>query len=166
MSDLGACRGHAVVMQPGEGPSFWQPKPANGYSSPKLFPELTKFAGFSMGYQAVAPDSRIRAHSHTDQVELQICFSGEGHVLVDGERHELTPGTACFLGPDVEHEIFNDGDEDLVQLWIIGPAGLEDFFKEIGRDRTRGDAAPEPFDRPDDVVAIERAMGFDKTVAQ
>ena len=53
MSDVGACRGHAVVMQPGEGPSFWQPKPANGYSSPKLFPELTKFAGFSMGYQAV-----------------------------------------------------------------------------------------------------------------
>ena len=166
MSDVGACRGHAVVMQPGEGPSFWQPKPANGYSSPKLFPELTKFAGFSMGYQAVAPDSRIRAHSHADQVELQICFSGKGHVLVDGERHELAPGTACFLGPDVEHEIFNDGDEDLVQLWIIGPAGLEDFFKEIGRDRTRGEAAPEPFDRPDDVVAIERGMGFDKTTAQ
>ena len=166
MSNVEACRGHAVVMQPGEGPSFWQPKPANGYSSPKLFPELTKFAGFSMGYQAVAPDSRIRAHSHTDQVELQICFSGKGCVLVDGERHELTPGTACFLGPDVEHEIFNDGDEDLVQLWIIGPAGLEGFFKKIGRDRARGDAAPEPFDRPDDVVAIERAMGFDKTTAQ
>jgi len=165
MSDVEACRGHAVVMQPGEGPSFWQPKPANGFSSPKLFPELTKFAGFSMGYQAVAPNSRIRAHSHTDQVELQICFSGKGHVLVDGERHELEPGTACFLGPDVEHEIFNDGGEDLVQLWVIGPAGLEDFFKQIGRERTRGEPTPEPFDRPEDVVAIERSMGFDKTTA-
>ena len=165
MSELDACRGHAVVMQPEEGPSYWQPKPANGYSSPKLFPELTKFDGFSMGYQSVAPRSKIRAHSHTDQVELQICFSGQGYVLVDGERHELVPGTACFLGPDVVHEIFNDTDEDLVQLWVIGPAGLEDFFKTIGRNRTRGDTTPENFDRPNDVVAIERDMGFNKTTA-
>ena len=165
MSELDACRGHAVVMQPEEGPSYWQPKPANGYSSPKLFPELTKFGGFSMGYQSVAPHSNIRAHSHKDQVELQICFSGRGHVLVDGERHELVPGTACFLGPDVVHEIFNDTDEDLVQLWVIGPAGLEDFFKTIGRNRTRGDTTPKNFDRPNDVVVIERDMGFNKTTA-
>jgi len=165
MSDVEGCRSHAVVVQPGEGPSYWQPKPANGYSSPKLYPELTKFAGFSMGYQSVAPDGRIRPHSHTDQVELQICISGKGYVLVDGERHELQTGTACFLGPDVEHEIFNDGDEDLVQLWVIGPAGLEDFFKEIGRERNRGEPAPEPFERPEDVAAIERVMGFDKTTA-
>ena len=162
MSDLEASRGHAVVMQPGEGPSYWQPKPANGFSSPKLYPELTKFDGFSMGYQSIAPNSNIRSHSHTDQVELQICFSGRGHVGVDGERHELVPGTACFLGPDVVHEIFNDGDEDLVQLWVIGPAGLEDFFKSIGRDRARGDATPAHFERPEGVRAVEQAMGFDK----
>ena len=162
MSDLEASRGHAVVMQPGEGPSYWQPKPANGFSSPKLYPELTTFGGFSMGYQSIAPNSNIRSHSHTDQVELQICFSGRGHVDVDGERHELVPGTACFLGPDVVHEIFNDGDEDLVQLWVIGPAGLEDFFKSIGRDRARGDATPAHFERPEGVRAVEQAMGFDK----
>ena len=165
MSDLEACRGHAVVMQPGEGPSYWQPKPANGFSSPKLYPELTKFDGFSMGYQSVAPHSNIRSHSHTNQAELQICFSGRGHVKVDGERHELVSGTACFLGPDVVHEIFNDGDEDLVQLWVIGPAGLEDFFKTIGRDRVRDDVTPEHFDRPDDVRTVEQAMGFDKVDA-
>jgi hypothetical protein len=27
-----------------------------------------------MGFQAVAPGSRIREHSHAGQVELQICF--------------------------------------------------------------------------------------------
>jgi quercetin dioxygenase-like cupin family protein len=165
MSDLEACRGHAVVMQPGEGPSYWQPKPANGFSSPKLYPELTKFDGFSMGYQSVAPHSNIRSHSHTNQAELQICFSGRGHVKVDGKRHELVSGTACFLGPDVVHEIFNDGDEDLVQLWVIGPAGLEDFFKTIGRDRVRDDVTPEHFDRPDDVRIVEQSMGFDKVDA-
>ncbi len=162
MSDLEACRGHAVVVQPGEGPSYWQPKPANGHADPTLVPADTGFGGFSMGYQTIAPNSRIRAHSHGDQVELQICFSGRGHVEVNGERHELVPGTACFLGPDVVHEIFNDGDADLVQLWVIGPAGLEDFFRSIGRPRQTGEAAPEPFERPGDVVAIERTLGLDK----
>jgi quercetin dioxygenase-like cupin family protein len=159
--DMEACRGHAVVMQPGEGPSYWQPVPANGHSDPKLIPANTSFEGFSMGYQTVAAASRIRAHSHTDQVELQICFSGRGHVLVDGERHELVPGTACFLGPDVQHEIFNDGEEPLVQLWVIGPAGLEDFFAAIGRPRQAGEPTPEPFERPRDIRAIERDKGFD-----
>ena len=165
MTEMEACRGHAVVMQPDEGPSFWQPEPANGHSDPKLYPAITKFSGFSMGYQTIAPNSRVRAHSHADQVELQICFSGRGHVDIDGERHDLVPGTACFLGPRVVHEIFNDGEDDLVQLWVIGPAGLEDFFEAIGRPRQRGTPAPEPFARQADVVAVERAMGFGDTTA-
>ena len=166
MSSLESCRNHAVVVQPGECPSFWQPKPANGHADPTLTPANTGFDGFSMGYQTIAAHSRIRAHSHSGQVELQICFSGRGHVEVNGERHELVPGTACFLGPEVRHELFNDGEEDLVQLWVIGPAGLEDFFQSIGRPRRPGEAAPEPFERPDDVVATERAMGFDGTKAE
>ncbi|MCB1745032.1 MAG: cupin domain-containing protein [Gammaproteobacteria bacterium] len=160
---LVACRGHAVVVQPDQGASFWQPVPANGHADPKLTPAQTRFDGFSMGYQSIAPGSHIRAHSHAQQVELQICFSGRGHVLVDGERHELVPGTACFLGPDVVHEIHNEHDEPLVQLWVIGPAGLEDFFAAIGRPRVPGEAAPPPFERPGDVVAIERSMGMDNT---
>ena len=39
---------------------------------------------------------RIREHSHGDQIELQICFRGNGRVMVDGIAHPLVPGTACF----------------------------------------------------------------------
>ena len=116
-----------------------------------------------MGYQTVAVGGRIREHSHGEQVELQVCFRGKGHVNVDGERHELTPGTACFLGYDVKHEIVNDGAEELVMLWVISPAGLEDFFQTIGRSRTAGEATPQPFERPKDVVAIERSLGMNDT---
>ena len=42
-----AARGCAVVMQPGEGPSYWQPVPANGHADPVLFPENTRFDGLS-----------------------------------------------------------------------------------------------------------------------
>ena len=96
-------------------------------------------------------------------MELQICFRGRGRVVVDGATHSLVPGTACFLGYDVKHEIVNDGGDDLVMLWLITPHGLEDFFKAIGRPRAAGDPAPAPFARPTDVISIERALGMNDT---
>jgi quercetin dioxygenase-like cupin family protein len=163
MSTTETARGRAVVMQPEEGPSFWQPVPASGHADPKLFPGNTGFAGLAMGYQSIAPGGRVREHSHGDQVELQICFRGRGRVVVDGVSHALVPGTACFLGYDVKHEIINEGAENLVMLWVITPPGLERFFEVIGRPRTRGATAPAPFARPSDVVAVERAMGMNDT---
>jgi quercetin dioxygenase-like cupin family protein len=165
MSASDQVRGHSVIVQPGEAPSYWQPVPACGHADPTLPPAATRFDGLSMGYQTIAPGGRIRPHSHGDQVELQICFRGRGHVLVDGRRGELVPGTACFLGYDVVHEIVNDGAEDLVMLWVISPPGLEHFFATIGRPRRPGEPAPEPFARPADVVAVERAMGMNDTTA-
>jgi len=163
--DREAVRGRALVMQPGDGPSYWQPVPANGHADPTLFPGNTGFDGLSMGFQTVAPGGRIREHSHGDQVELQICFRGAGRVMVDGAAHRLAPGTACFLGYDVRHEIINEGPDELVMLWVIAPPGLEDFFQAIGRPRAAGAPAPAPFARPADVVAVERRLGMNDTVA-
>jgi quercetin dioxygenase-like cupin family protein len=165
MSDAERIRGHAVVVQPGEAPSYWQPVPANGHADPTLPPALTRYDGLSMGYQSIAPGGRVRPHSHGTQVELQICFRGRGHVVVDGKEHPLQPGTACFLGYDVIHEIVNDGADELVMLWVISPPGLETFFRSIGRPRVAGQPAPAPFDRPSDVVAIERSLGMNDTRA-
>ena len=163
MSTVESARRRAVVVQPEEGPSYWQPVPANGHADPKLTPDRTAFPALSMGYQTIAPGGRVREHSHGDQVELQICFRGRGRVVVDGASHPLVPGTACFLGYDVKHEIINEGPDDLVMLWIITPPGLEHFFETIGRPRAAGEPAPEPFARPADVVAIERALGMNDT---
>ena len=158
-------RGRALVMQPGEGRSFWQPMPANGHAEPKLVPGETGFVGLSMGFQTIAPHSRVRAHSHADQIELQIGFKGAGIARLDGVEHPIVPGTTCFLGYDVKHEIINDSDEELVMIWVIAPGGLESFFEAIGRPRTAGEPAPEPFARPDDVVALERSLGLNDTSA-
>ena len=165
MDPTEAARGRAVVVQPDEGASWWQPMPANGHADPKLVPAETGCEALSMGFQTIAPGSRIRPHSHGEQVELQICFRGRGRVVADGESHPLVPGTACFLGPDVRHEIVNEGEDDLVMMWIISPAGLERFFAAIGRERTRGEPAPSPFERPRGVVAIERGLGMNDTSA-
>jgi quercetin dioxygenase-like cupin family protein len=166
MSHVETVRGRGVVVQPDQGASYWQPVPANGHADPKLTPATTGFEALAMGYQTIAPGCRVREHSHGDQIELQICFRGRGRVMVDGVSHPLTPGTACFLGYDVKHEILNDSTEDLVMMWVITPPGLEDFFKAIGRPRQPGDPAPAPFARPTDVVAVERAMGMNDTRAE
>ncbi|HYB40302.1 MAG TPA: cupin domain-containing protein [Candidatus Methylomirabilis sp.] len=163
MSASESVRGRAVVVQPGEGPSYWQPVPANGHADPALYPARTGFDGLSMGFQSVAPGGRIREHSHGEQVELQVCFRGRGRVVVDGVEHWLGPGTACFLGYDVKHEIINEGPDDLVMLWIVSPPGLERFFEAIGRPREAGAPAPAPFERPLDVVEIERRLGMNDT---
>ncbi|HXJ78313.1 MAG TPA: cupin domain-containing protein [Candidatus Methylomirabilis sp.] len=164
MSDADRVRGHAVVVQPHDGPSYWQPVPANGHADPKLYPDNTRFDALSMGFQTIAPGGRVREHSHGGQIELQICFRGKGRVVVDGTPHGLVPGTACFLGYDVKHEIINEGAEELVMLWMVSPSGLEHFFEAIGRPREAGTPAPPAFERPRDVVAIERQMGMNDTV--
>src|SRR5207244_2761079 len=60
MSTAHAIRGHAVVVQPEEGASFWQPVPANGHADPKLTLANTRYDGLSMGYQTIAPGGRVR----------------------------------------------------------------------------------------------------------
>ena len=165
MNPIEAARGRAGVVQPEEGLSWWQPMPANGHADPKLVPADTGFGTLSMGYQTIAPGGRVRPHSHGAQVELQICFRGRGSVVADEESHPLIPGTACFLGPDVRHEIVNESDDDLVMMWLISPAGLEGFFGAVGRERTRGEPAPAPFERPPDVVVLERGLGMNDTTA-
>ena len=155
--------GRAVVKQPDCSKSYWQPKPTKGYAEATLTPNETGFKGLSIGFQTIAPGSHIGEHFHNRQIELQICYKGKGYVLVDGVRHELVPGTSCFLGYNVKHEIFNDGDCDLVMMWVIAPAGLEEFFATIGRERDAESLSPAPFRRPKDVVAVERQMGMQDT---
>jgi hypothetical protein len=44
--------------------------------------------------------------------------------------------------------------------WTYLPPGLDDFFAAIGRPRRPGEPAPEPFERPADVQAIEARTGY------
>ncbi|MDP6352077.1 MAG: cupin domain-containing protein [Alphaproteobacteria bacterium] len=160
MATIKDAAGRAVVLQPGDGPSYWQPMPANGFSEIKLTPENTGYGALSSGFQTIAAGGHIRAHSHDEQIEMLVFFRGRGRVVVDGESHPCEPGTTFFLGPHVRHQIINDSDADLVMLWMISPPGLEDFFATIGRPRSPGSPAPAPFARPDDVTKVEHRMGF------
>ena len=113
-----------------------------------------------MGVQVIAPGGYVREHSHTPNQEVLFCFAGRGMILVDGVAHPLVTGTTVYAGPGVRHKIINDGPDELKMTWTYLPPGLDDFFAGIGRPRRQDDPAPEPFDRPADVHAIEARTGY------
>jgi mannose-6-phosphate isomerase-like protein (cupin superfamily) len=153
-------RGRAVVVQPGEGPSFWQPVPANGYTEVRLARANTGHGGLAMGLQVIAPNSFIREHWHDRNEEVLVFIEGTGKLEVNDETHPIQPGTTAYLGPWNRHRIVNDTDRDLKMLWFLMPGGLEEFFRRIGRPRRPGEPAPAPFPRPEDVAEIERNTVF------
>ena len=64
MSDTDRARKRAVVMPPEDGAFWWQPVPANGYAARHADARPHRLRRHSMGYQTIAPDSRVREHSH------------------------------------------------------------------------------------------------------
>lgn len=154
-------QGAAFVVQPGEGQSFWQPVPANGYAEVLVSKRNDPSIGdFSAGIQVIAPGSHIREHQHGTEQEVLFFFEGTGKVLVNGVEHPVQPGTMVYAGHQNAHKIINDTEDDLKMMWMLLPGGLEDFFEAIGRPRAAGEAAPEPFPRPDNVAEIEAQTVF------
>ncbi|WP_157961646.1 hypothetical protein [Acuticoccus kandeliae] len=71
-----------------------------------------------------------------------------------------TAGGAGALGHDRKHRFINPADERLTFVRFCMPGGLDHVFGEIGRPRTPGARAPEPFGRPGHVEEIEQRTVF------
>ena len=154
-------KGKAVVISPSGGRSFWQPKPANGYVRTLLSSKALEASSvFSSGTQTVDPGCYVREHCHSDHEEVIFIYEGMGVVKVDGEEHELAPGACLFLGKNRKHSFHNTGSGPLSFFWTLMPGGLEDFFAQIGRERTQDAIQPEPFERPANIAEIEARTVF------
>ena len=157
----------AIVVQPDEGESFWQPVPANGYAEVRISrrnaPANDKF---SMGVQLIAPGSHVREHWHDANEEILFFFEGTGTAVVNGVEHPIVPGTTIYIPPFNKHKLINDGDTDLKMMWMLMPGGLEDFFEAIGRRRQPGEPAPAPFPRPENAAEIEADTVFARLEAE
>lgn len=153
--------GAARVVADGLARSWWQPVPANGYAEVILSSgDLGSVQPFSMGRQLVPPGCRVRLHAHDRGEEIFYVLKGSGVAEIDGQPHGLAPGTTLYFGHNRQHTIINDGSEDLLWLWVFMPGRLDEFFAAIGRERTPGEPAPEPFARPADVREIEKRTVF------
>ncbi|SIR46185.1 cupin domain-containing protein [Bosea sp. TND4EK4] len=151
----------AIVLGPDDGDSFWQPLPANGFVRNLLNTAKTGGAAqFSMGTQTVAANSFIREHTHEDHEEIIFVLQGRGIARIEGVDHPLEAGSCAYIGSGIKHHFLNPNDEPLSFTVLLMPGGLDDFFARIGRAKTPGDTAPEPFPRPENIAEIERETVF------
>ena len=157
-----APRGDRLIVQPGTEESYWQPVPANGFVTVLLAPHMVNMeTPFAMGTQTVAPNSFVRQHAHEGNAEVIYVLSGEGMAMMEeGEEEPMVPGKLFYFGHNRQHKFVNTGSGDLTFLWVMAPAGLEGFFKAIGKPRAAGDAAPAHFPRPENILEIEAATVF------
>ncbi|MDR3537041.1 MAG: cupin domain-containing protein [Acetobacteraceae bacterium] len=156
----GYTQGPVVVLQPDEGESHWQPLPSTGYIVSKLTPYTTPYDGFALGIQVLEPGAHIRRHGHERQHEVLFCYQGTGEAEIGDRRHPVSPETTLLIGRGVQHKVTNTGATQMRLLWWIAPAGLEDWFRAIGRPRQPGEPQPAPFPRPDDVEDIQARQRF------
>jgi mannose-6-phosphate isomerase-like protein (cupin superfamily) len=158
--------GDARILGPQEGESHWQPVPANGFVR-NLFANsrIASVNKFSVGTQTIAPRSFIREHTHDRNEEIIFVVEGRGVCRLDGVEHPIEKGSCVFLGHGRKHHFLNPYGEPMTFFWVFMPGGLDDFFAEIGRPRSPGEPAPEPFARPANVAEIEARTVFGWTDA-
>ena len=58
------------------------------------------------------------AHFHEIADEMYYIIEGEGHMELDGETHQVRPGTAIYIPPGVTHR----GWGDFKALIVVNPA--------------------------------------------
>ena len=61
------------VVQPGEGESYWQPVPANGFVEVAVAQGDGSGARFDTGIQEVAPGGHVRRHAHDVTRRTSVC---------------------------------------------------------------------------------------------
>src|SRR6266404_6189158 len=153
-------KGVSLVLAPQDGESLWQPLPSTGYVTNKITPYNSPYDAFSVGIQVLEPGMHVRRHAHERSHEILFCYRGNGYAEIDRRRHALVEETTILIGRGVQHLVANTGADEMRLLWFISPAGLEDWFRAIGRPRQPGDARSQPFERPTDVDAIQARQRF------
>lgn len=70
--------------------------------------KLTQFA-----YGKFAPGEICPGHKHSTMYECFYFIKGHGQYIVESEVIELKPGTFLKIDPDTEHELVNNGSQNL-----------------------------------------------------
>jgi quercetin dioxygenase-like cupin family protein len=153
-------KGCAMVLGPEDGASYWQPGPHFGHMTIKLSPQNHPSNMFSMGTQVLPPGCHVREHGHARNDEILFVYEGTRHATLDGETHQIEPGSTIVLGRYVAHTIVNDGPGDMKFVWFFTPPGLEQVVEAAGRPRVVGEPPPADVVRPDNMAQILKAAGY------
>jgi len=92
-------------------------------------------------------------HVHANEDEIFYVLSGELTFYVRDERLTVRAGESLHAVRNVPHRFRNESAAPVTALCIATPAGLEDFFAEVGTPLTSADA-PIPPPSESDIARI------------
>ena len=108
----------------------------------------------------VPPGSGSPPHVHHREDEAFHVISGEFEFNVAGKPIRLGPGESLYGKRDIPHNFKNVGATPGVLLFTVTPAGLEEYFAEVGTELPSRDSDPIPPTQEDIAKLIEAAPKY------
>jgi len=85
---------------------------------------------FSMGYVTLEPHGGQVPWHNQEQEEVYLIVEGTGEMCLGDERQVLRAGQAVFIPPGTYHQLSNVGNTPLTMIYVYGPAGDVDHWKQ------------------------------------
>lgn len=93
-------------------------------------PSPIQAEAFAMGYVTLEPNGGQVPWHNQQQEEVYFVVSGRGEMCLGDQRRELTAGQAVYIPSGQYHQLTNIGDRPLTMIYVYGPAGDVDHWKQ------------------------------------
>lgn len=124
-----------IVVNEDEGDIYQYPDRITGAPTRTLKIKVSKTAGsqtMSFLSESFMPGDAIQIHKHSNEDELIFVHKGTGIFTLDEKEYNVTTGAVAFVPRGVWHGLKNTGTEHIEMRFAYTPAGLEQYFREIG----------------------------------
>lgn len=131
---------NGLLLQPKQGISYWVLGDLYTFKAVSNDTNRT----YALMEMIVYPQTGSPLHIHSREDESFLIQSGEVQFQIDGETLTATPGTFIYSPRGQCHLFANLSNQPATVLCWITPAGLEQFFMEIGTPADDPKAPPPP----------------------
>lgn len=149
-----------IMLQSGQGNSYWVLGDLYTFKTVSQDTSGT----YSLMEMIVYPQTGSPLHVHSREDESFLVQSGEIQFQLNGQTLTATPGTFIYSPKGQRHLFVNNSDQPASVLCWITPAGLEQFFMEIGTPADDPTAPPPPVTEADIQKTIALAPQYGLTI--
>ncbi len=99
---------------------------------------------YALWEAVVPPGGGPPLHIHTRESEGFFILAGRLTIEIDGRRFVASAGSYVHLEPGTKHGFKNETQQTVRMLILVTPAGLENYFLEVGVPLSSIDEVPPP----------------------
>ena len=124
-----------IVANDDEGETYQYPDRITGAATRTLKIKVSRMQGdVSMSFlsERFMPGDAILIHKHMNEDELIFIHAGSGIFTLDEKEYAVSAGSVAFVPKGIWHGLKNTGTGYIEMRFAYTPAGLENYFREIG----------------------------------